>query len=269
MGGESHPAYQAHLKFDRLRYRLLPYVYSLAGAVTHEARHASCGRWSWTSASDAGPRDGRGPVPLRPGVPRQPGDRAQGAHAAASVLPAGAAWYDFWTGAMVAGGQAIDAAAPYDAMPRPRAGGLDRALRAGAPVHGREARRPGHALRLRGRRRRLHPLRGRRRSPTATRRAPSRAFPLRWNDATAHTHHRQAPGVVPGDARVRGRSRWSWSGKRSRSASPSSRSPTARCATTAPRSWSGSSEGPRVTAGPGSGSAAAAGEGLLRAAASG
>ena len=37
MGGESHPSYQAHLKFDRLRYRLLPYVYSLAGAVTHEA----------------------------------------------------------------------------------------------------------------------------------------------------------------------------------------------------------------------------------------
>ncbi len=39
MGGESHPAYQAHLKFDRLRYRMLPYVYSLAGAVTHESRH--------------------------------------------------------------------------------------------------------------------------------------------------------------------------------------------------------------------------------------
>ena len=37
MGGESHPAYQAHLKFDRLRYRMLPYVYSLAGAVTHES----------------------------------------------------------------------------------------------------------------------------------------------------------------------------------------------------------------------------------------
>ena len=36
-GGEQHPAYQAQLKFDRLRYRLLPYVYSLAGAVTHEA----------------------------------------------------------------------------------------------------------------------------------------------------------------------------------------------------------------------------------------
>src|SRR6185312_4225588 len=34
-GGESSPAYQAELKFDRLRYRLLPYIYSLAGEVTH------------------------------------------------------------------------------------------------------------------------------------------------------------------------------------------------------------------------------------------
>ena len=33
------PAYQAMLKFDRLRYRLLPYVYSLAGAVTQRGRH--------------------------------------------------------------------------------------------------------------------------------------------------------------------------------------------------------------------------------------
>jgi hypothetical protein len=33
LGGEKHPAYQAELKFDRIRYRLLPYLYSLAGAV--------------------------------------------------------------------------------------------------------------------------------------------------------------------------------------------------------------------------------------------
>ena len=32
-------------------------------------------------------------------------------------LPSGASWYDFWTGANVAGGQTVDAAAPYDTMP--------------------------------------------------------------------------------------------------------------------------------------------------------
>ena len=36
-GGEESPAYAAMLKFDRLRYRLLPYIYSLAGAVTQQA----------------------------------------------------------------------------------------------------------------------------------------------------------------------------------------------------------------------------------------
>jgi alpha-D-xyloside xylohydrolase len=35
-GGDDSPAFRAQLKFDRLRYRLLPYVYSLAAAVTRE-----------------------------------------------------------------------------------------------------------------------------------------------------------------------------------------------------------------------------------------
>src|SRR5207237_9479432 len=32
---ENHPAYQSILFYDRLRYRLLPYIYSLAGAAYH------------------------------------------------------------------------------------------------------------------------------------------------------------------------------------------------------------------------------------------
>jgi alpha-D-xyloside xylohydrolase len=32
-------------------------------------------------------------------------------------LPPAAGWYDFWTGASLAGGQTIEAAAPYDAIP--------------------------------------------------------------------------------------------------------------------------------------------------------
>ncbi len=32
-------------------------------------------------------------------------------------LPAGARWFDFWTGAALAGGQQVAAAAPYDAIP--------------------------------------------------------------------------------------------------------------------------------------------------------
>jgi len=36
-GPEASPVYQAELKFDRIRYRLFPYIYSLAGAVTQHA----------------------------------------------------------------------------------------------------------------------------------------------------------------------------------------------------------------------------------------
>ena len=36
-GGEQSPAYQTIVKFDHLRYRLLPYIYSLAGEVTQNA----------------------------------------------------------------------------------------------------------------------------------------------------------------------------------------------------------------------------------------
>jgi len=35
-GGDSHPAYQTIVKFDNLRYRMLPYVYSLAGEATQD-----------------------------------------------------------------------------------------------------------------------------------------------------------------------------------------------------------------------------------------
>jgi len=115
MGGESHPAYQAHLKFDRLRYRMLPYVYSLAGAVTHEA-----GTFLRPLVMDF-PRDAAsrrvadqflfGPAFLVSPVTEYEARRRP------VVLPLGASWYDFWTGAMIAGGQTIDAPAPYDAMP--------------------------------------------------------------------------------------------------------------------------------------------------------
>ncbi len=36
-GGNNSAAYAAMLKFDQTRYQLLPYIYSLAGAVTQEA----------------------------------------------------------------------------------------------------------------------------------------------------------------------------------------------------------------------------------------
>jgi alpha-D-xyloside xylohydrolase len=114
-GDESSPAYQAQLKFDRLRYRLLPYVYSLAGEVTHS-----------------------GGTIMRPLVMDFPGDSAARAisdeymfgpaflvapvttykeRSRQVYLPAGP-WYDFWQGVYVGGGAAtLPASTPYDAIP--------------------------------------------------------------------------------------------------------------------------------------------------------
>jgi alpha-D-xyloside xylohydrolase len=115
MGGESHPAYQAELKFDRLRYRLLPYLYSLAGAVTHEGgtimRPLVMDFRTDRKALDVSDEYMFGPAFLVSPV------TTYKARARAVYLPAAAGWYDFWTGAAAAGGKSADAAAPYDAIP--------------------------------------------------------------------------------------------------------------------------------------------------------
>jgi alpha-D-xyloside xylohydrolase len=114
MGGESHPSYQAHLKFDRLRYRLLPYVYSLAGAVTHDAstllRPLVMDFREDAKASRSTDQFLFGPAFLVSPV------TTYRARSRSVYLPAGG-WYDFWTGAAVAGGRDLDAPAPYDALP--------------------------------------------------------------------------------------------------------------------------------------------------------
>jgi alpha-D-xyloside xylohydrolase len=115
LGGESHPAYQAELKFDRLRYRLLPYVYSLAGSVTHQSgtilRPLVMDFPTDARARDVGDQFLFGPAVLVSPV------TTYKARSRFVYLPPAAGWYDFWTGTAVAGGQTIDAPAPYDSIP--------------------------------------------------------------------------------------------------------------------------------------------------------
>jgi alpha-D-xyloside xylohydrolase len=114
-GGESSPAYQAQLKFDRLRYRLLPYIYSLAGAVTQEGgtmmRALVMDFRSDARARRIGDEYMFGPAFLVNPV-TEPRARTRPVY-----LPEAAGWTDFWTGAAMAGGQTIEAPAPYDAIP--------------------------------------------------------------------------------------------------------------------------------------------------------
>jgi alpha-D-xyloside xylohydrolase len=115
LGGESHPAYQTELKFDRLRYRLLPYVYSLAGEVTH-ASGTLMRPLVMDFRGDAKAREIRDQYMFGPAFLVSPVTTYK-ARSRAVYLPAGPAWYDFWTGASLAGGQTVDVAAPYESMP--------------------------------------------------------------------------------------------------------------------------------------------------------
>ena len=115
-GDENHPAHRSQLKFDRLRYRLLPYIYSLAGAVTHDG-----GSFMRPLVMDF-PDDARAcqvgdQYLFGPALLVSPVTTPQ-ARSRAVYLPAtSGGWYDFWSGAAVAGGQTIDAPAPYEALP--------------------------------------------------------------------------------------------------------------------------------------------------------
>jgi alpha-D-xyloside xylohydrolase len=115
LGGEKHPAYQAELKFDRIRYRLLPYMYSLAGGVTHEGG-TIMRPLVMDFRADAKARETTDQYLFGPAFLVSPVTTYK-ARSRAVYLPSAASWYDFWTGANVTGGQTIDVPAPYDSMP--------------------------------------------------------------------------------------------------------------------------------------------------------
>src|SRR5262249_22609342 len=115
-GGDSSPAYQAQVKFDRLRYHLLPYIYSLAGDVTHHGgtmmRALVMDFRSDTNVFNIGDQYMFGPAFVVTGFTTC-NPRTRRVH-----LPQTAGgWLDFWTGQSFPGGQTVDAPAPYDAIP--------------------------------------------------------------------------------------------------------------------------------------------------------
>ncbi len=115
LGGESHPAYQAELKFDRLRYALLPYIYSLAGAATHEGS-TLMRPLVMDFPEDKTAREAVDEYQFGPAFLVAPVTTYQ-ARSRPVYLPAAASWYDFWNGTETPGGQTVETYAPYDSMP--------------------------------------------------------------------------------------------------------------------------------------------------------
>ncbi|HSX85427.1 MAG TPA: TIM-barrel domain-containing protein, partial [Cellvibrio sp.] len=107
--------YESMVWYTKLRYRLMPYIYTLAGDTFHKDGTIMRGlvmdfpedkkAWDINTQYMFGPAFLVNPVVEFKARSRD------------VYLPSGTSWYDFYTGEKHDGGQTIDAAAPYSRMP--------------------------------------------------------------------------------------------------------------------------------------------------------
>ncbi|MEQ1800129.1 MAG: TIM-barrel domain-containing protein, partial [Lacibacter sp.] len=112
---EEHAAYKSFLYYDHLRYRLMPYIYSVAGAAYHNDYTIMRGlAMDFANDSEVLNIDDQymfGPsLLINPVYEYKKRQREL-------YLPKCAGWYDLYTGKWYAGGQKINAEAPYEKMP--------------------------------------------------------------------------------------------------------------------------------------------------------
>jgi alpha-D-xyloside xylohydrolase len=107
------------VEYDKLRYRLMPYIYSLAWKVTSEDAtimrplvmdfRSDANTWNIGDEFLFGPAILVNPV-VKAGATRR-----------SVYLPENQAekteWFDFWTGQRISGGQTLESAAPLERMP--------------------------------------------------------------------------------------------------------------------------------------------------------
>jgi alpha-D-xyloside xylohydrolase len=112
---ENHPAYQAMLACDKLRYSLMPYIYSLTGKVTQNdytiMRALVMDFGKDKNVCDIGNQFMFGPALLINPVTEYK------ARTRNVYLPAAANWYDLKSGKYYKGGKTIEADAPYKDIP--------------------------------------------------------------------------------------------------------------------------------------------------------
>ncbi|WP_121356257.1 TIM-barrel domain-containing protein [Flavisolibacter nicotianae] len=112
---ETHPAYQSMLYYNKLRYRLLPYIYSLAGAAYHNDGTLMRGLVmdfpKDTAVNNINDQYLFGPsLLINPVINYKQLSREV-------YLPKGAGWFDLYNGTFVSGGNRINADATYERMP--------------------------------------------------------------------------------------------------------------------------------------------------------
>lgn len=112
------------LNYDNLRYRLMPYIYSLSWKVTNEG-YTIMRSLAFDFREDEGVKNIPDQYMFGPSILVNPVTarmyslpNAKDIKKVRKVyLPKSANWYDFWTGKLIPGGQTIDAAAPIETLP--------------------------------------------------------------------------------------------------------------------------------------------------------
>ncbi len=124
-GEPGEPLYEALVKFLRLRYRLLPYIYALAGWTT-QLDYTMLRLLAFDFRHDPQTYDITdqfmfGPAFLVSPITEPLYDAAAGRWAPAATrpvyLPAGSDWVDFWTGSRFGGGQTLQVEADLSQLP--------------------------------------------------------------------------------------------------------------------------------------------------------
>lgn len=110
-----HPAYKTIVAYDKLRYRLMPYLYSMAGMV-HLKDYTMMRGLVMDFNGDEKVLDIKDQWMFGPALMACPVGEYQ-KYSREVYLPKQKGWYDFYTGAYHAGGQTIVADAPYDKIP--------------------------------------------------------------------------------------------------------------------------------------------------------
>ena len=111
---EGSQAYESILSYMKLRYNLMPYLYSLAGAV-HFEDYTMMRGLPMDFPGDPKVRDLSDQWMFGPALMPCPVYEYK-ARSREVYFPEGG-WYDFYTGAYIAGGQTITADAPYERIP--------------------------------------------------------------------------------------------------------------------------------------------------------
>lgn len=112
---ETHACYQSMLYYNKLRYRLLPYIYSLAGKTYHNNYTIMRGL-VMDFAQDEAVKNINDQYMFGPSLLINP-VYAYKQRSRSVYLPKGQGWYNLYTGEYTEGGQTIHADAVYERMP--------------------------------------------------------------------------------------------------------------------------------------------------------